>query len=315
MDGRFRDVKYFLSTGGVSYEIGKKAIDEGYKVCAVRYNAEKGIAEHYIAENHDELQESIGSKYIQSYTVDGFKSINRKEKYFVTGTPCQIDSFRRYIRKFKVEDNFLLLDFFCHGVPSMWLWKKYCLDIEKKHGKIARALWRNKESGWKNSYSLRIECNQAEKKHVYTSSLQKDDVFYKFFLGDRCLGCACYDSCKFKYTNSSADIRIGDAWGNHYKNNDEGVCSVLTLSEKGETWIKKSNLNLEVLSLDVVTEGQMRNNACRTPDYHKVQRVLSDSNATISNVYDVIKRREFVKKIINRLKHPRRTLTNFLKRL
>ena len=66
----------------------------------MRYNTELARAEHYIATTIDELRPSIGSKYIQSYTINGFSSINRKQKYLVTGTPCQIDSFRRYIRNF-----------------------------------------------------------------------------------------------------------------------------------------------------------------------------------------------------------------------
>lgn len=67
----------------------------------------------------EELIPSIGSKYIQSYTEEAFKKIDRKQKYLVTGTPCQIDSFRRFIRKFRCEDNFILMDFYCHCVPSM----------------------------------------------------------------------------------------------------------------------------------------------------------------------------------------------------
>ena len=111
--------------GGVGFEVGALLLNRGYKVCGVRYNADNNRAEHYIASDVRELIQSAGSKYIQSYTVDAFKAINRKEKYLVTGTPCQIDSFRRYIQKFRCEDNFVLLDFFCHGVPSMFVWQKY----------------------------------------------------------------------------------------------------------------------------------------------------------------------------------------------
>lgn len=124
-------VRRKCSSGGVGFELGLKVLEDGYKVCGVRYNADSQRAEHYIATTREELIPSIGSKYIQSYTVDGFKTINRKEKYLVTGTPCQIDSFRRYIRKFKIEDNFILMDFFCHSVPSMLAWKKYLAMIEK----------------------------------------------------------------------------------------------------------------------------------------------------------------------------------------
>ena len=97
-------VRRKCSSGGVGFELGSTFIKKGYKVCGVRYNAEKNQAEHYIATTIEELIPSIGSKYIQSYTVDGFRKIKRKEKYLITGTPCQIDSFRRYIQKFKVED-------------------------------------------------------------------------------------------------------------------------------------------------------------------------------------------------------------------
>ena len=96
-------VRRKCSSGGVGFELGRTLINNGYKVCGVKYNPDSNRAEHYIATTVEELIPSIGSKYIQSYTVDGFKAINRKEKYLVTGTPCQIDSFRRYIRKFRLE--------------------------------------------------------------------------------------------------------------------------------------------------------------------------------------------------------------------
>ncbi len=86
-------VRRKCSSGGVGFEVGRTLIGEGYKVCGVRYNAERNRAEHNVATTIEELIPSIGSKYIQSYTVDGFKAINRNEKYLVTGTPCQIDSF------------------------------------------------------------------------------------------------------------------------------------------------------------------------------------------------------------------------------
>lgn len=90
-------VRRKCSSGGVGFEVGRTLISQGYKVCGVRYDVDKNRAEHYVASTVEELIPSIGSKYIQSYTVDGFKAIDRKEKYLVTGTPCQIDSFRRYV--------------------------------------------------------------------------------------------------------------------------------------------------------------------------------------------------------------------------
>ena len=157
-------VRRKCSSGGVGFEIGRFLLGQGYKVCGVRYNAEKGIAEHYIAATVEELIQSIGSKYIQSYTVDGFKAINRKEKYLVTGTPCQIDSFRRYIQRFHCEDNFVLMDFFCHGVPSMLAWKKYLGMVEKITGKATYVSWRNKFTGWHDSWAMSIDGEKTGEK-------------------------------------------------------------------------------------------------------------------------------------------------------
>lgn len=150
-------VRQRCSSGGVGFELGKHLIGKGYKVCAVRYNAEKNQAEHYIATTVEELLHSIGSKYIQSYTVDGFRAISRKEKYLVTGTPCQIDSFRHYIQRFHCEENFVLMDFFCHGVPSKLMWNKYAVEAEKKVGKLTYVSWRNKRTGWHDSWAMAMD--------------------------------------------------------------------------------------------------------------------------------------------------------------
>ena len=72
-----KTIRRKCSSGGVGFELGRMLIKKEYKVCGVRYNAEKNQAEHYIATTVDELIQSIGCKYIQSYTLDGFKAINR----------------------------------------------------------------------------------------------------------------------------------------------------------------------------------------------------------------------------------------------
>ena len=216
------------SSGGISFELGKVLIGKGYKVCGVRYNPNLNRAEHYIATSVEELIPSIGSKYVQSYTVDGFKTINRKQKFLVTGTPCQIDSFRRYIQKFHCEENFVLMDFFCHSVPSMLLWQKYLNEVEKITGKITYVSWRNKSTGWHDSWSMSI----MGKKSFYNSRLSQGDIFYQLFLGDFCTNPACRNKCKYKYNNSSADIRVGDLWGKTYSQNEEGISAVIRYTSK-----------------------------------------------------------------------------------
>ncbi len=82
------------SSGGIAYEIARHYIELGYKICAVRYNPRSRRAEHYIASTKEELLQSAGSKYLQSYTIDGFSQIELNKNYVIIGTPCQIDMWR-----------------------------------------------------------------------------------------------------------------------------------------------------------------------------------------------------------------------------
>lgn len=178
-----RYVRRKSSSGGAGFEIGKFLLNEGYKVCGVRYIPERTRAEHFVATTKEELVQSMGSKYIQSYTLDAFKSLNRKEKYLVTGTPCQIDSFRRYVRKFRCEENFILLDFFCHGVPSLLMWQKYSEWAEQQVGTITYASWRNKWNGWHDSWAMGIDGKEHGEKidwhDSYNLLIREKKVFYK----------------------------------------------------------------------------------------------------------------------------------------
>lgn len=254
-------VRRKCSSGGVGFELGRYFIKNGYKVVGCQYNVEKNQAEHYIASTVEELIPSIGSKYIQSYTVDGFKQINRKEKYLVIGTPCQIDSFRRYIQRFHCEDNFVLMDFFCHGVPSKLMWDKYVKWAEKKVGKFTYVSWRNKHNGWHDSWAMLIK----GEKGCLNSKLSEGDIFYKLFLGDFCMNPACRKNCRFKYDKSSADIRIGDAWGKIYKKDEDGVSIAVAFTEKGNDILKSCNVVLEEHDFVKIAEGQMRRNCNKAP--------------------------------------------------
>lgn len=263
-DGR---VRRSSSSGGVVYEISKYLIERGFKVCGVRYNVEQERAEHYLATTIDDLSESIGSKYLQSYSIPGLKGLNKKDKFVVIGTPCQIDSLRRYIKRFKCEDIFILVDFFCHGVPSYLLWKKYIKESESKVGKVLSVSWRNKWRkqeneglNWHDSWDMHL----TAEKGTIQSKLSEGDLFYRFFIGNYCLNDCCYDKCRFKYTSSSADIRVGDCWGKEYKNNKEGVSAVLALTEKGAALLNDlKTCSFYEKDLSIVTEGQLRTTVVR----------------------------------------------------
>lgn len=280
-DGNQRKIS---TSGGVSAEIAKILMSNGYKFCGVRYNPIYNIAEHYIAKNTEEISASFGSKYIQSYTENAFLEIDRKQKYLVTGTPCQIASFRRYIQKFHCEENFVLVDFFCHGVPSKLMWDKYVNERCPNLRDIKHVSWRNKEKGWQNSYCVTIESSKG--KHQTWGA---NDDFITLFIGDACLGKACYDSCKFKYDHSVADIRIGDLWGNTYSHDTEGVCAAIAFTERGEHVLHQANLELRELTFEEVAGGQMRHCAIRPWYYERTMKVIKSPDNSLSSLAAMVR--------------------------
>ncbi len=279
------NVRRKCSSGGVGFEVGRYLLCQGYKVCGVRYNTDRNQAEHYIATTVEELIPSIGSKYIQSYTVDAFKSINRKEKYLVVGTPCQIDSFRRYILKFKCESNFVLMDFFCHGVPSKLMWDKYVRWAEEKVGKLTYVSWRNKQTGWHDSWAMTIGNDNKEK---IFSRLSQGDRFYELFLGDFCTNPACLNNCKYKYDQSAADIRIGDLWGNTYKENEDGVSALVLFTNRGFQALSNVNIKMTIHSFDIVAEGQMNKRGHASPLSSYLWRLLKSNISISSSLFGIL---------------------------
>ena len=309
------DIRRKCSSGGIGFEIGKQLIEQGYKVVGCRYNVETERAEHYVASTKDELVQSIGSKYIQSYTEEAFRQIDKKQKHLVVGTPCQIDSFRRMIKRFHCEDNFVLMDFFCHCVPSMHAWRAYTKMQEKKVGKLTYASWRNKfEYGWHDSWIMGIDGENTskpidwhanyeklieEKDSFIKSRWSEGDIFYRLFLEDVCLGPQCQDQCKFKYDQSSADIRVGDLWGKTYENDESGVSALVAFTEKGREIVDGlEGVSLQEHSFEVVAEGQMKENAQAKVLAPVVMWMLRNKVPMRGGLYQIVL---FAQRVINKI--------------
>ncbi len=268
--------RHSSTSAGFITELCRKYITFGYKIIAVRYNYKKNIAEHFIATTANDLDSAKGSKYIQSLPFEALKSINQNDYYIVVGTPCMIASFKNWICLRGIDSHFILVDFFCHGLPSYFMWQKYHQHISNQVGNIQHIKWRNKENGWQDSTSVQAVGDKGK----YISFHSKGDLFFNFFLGNRCLNTCCYDDCVFKSTHSMADIRVGDFWGSKYADNQLGINSILTFTDQGKNVI----LNLspcEVIaeSVETIIQGQMKTNAKRSPAFDYVKKALKKDTA------------------------------------
>lgn len=236
------------SSGGICYELAKDAIESGKKVCACVYDYEKHRAVHKVIECVEELAETRGSKYFQSYTTEAFEKIFDGNEWVVFGTPCQIAAIDKMARFKNMRDNYVLVDFFCHGTPSMNLWKKYI--GEHNGSEIKKIEFRSKEFGW-HKFSLKFFYRDNT-----TESDYQENMFYRFFFNNLILNNSCYD-CHFKALKSCSDIRVGDFWGEKYADDTVGVSCCVVFSEKGDALMNSMNkqcvIKDEVLS-DVLEE-------------------------------------------------------------
>ena len=123
----------------------------GGKVFGAKFSDDFSII-HSWTDNVEDLKEFRGSKYVQSAINESLKECEKflKEGTLVlfTGTPCQIQGLRKFLRK--DYDNLLTVDIICHGVPSVLMWKKYIDFHEKRAGsKVVKTGFRRKDCGWR----------------------------------------------------------------------------------------------------------------------------------------------------------------------
>lgn len=252
------------SSGGVSSELISTALYLGMNAIAVKYNIHTNKPEHYIITTLEEVKNARGSKYLQSDISIATKDIDWNKKYLIIGTPCQIASIRQYVKFRNKDENFIFVDFFCHGVPSFRLWRSYLKMHKIDPHDIKHVKFRTKDFGWQESSKVFIDAGAKTVK----PNRHKKDVFFEWFLGDRCLAKACYDSCRFKQLNSYADIRIGDLWGKDFMNDKIGVSGIITLTQRGEIFLNSChNIMKDEVRPEVVLEGQMGKNAVRAQSY------------------------------------------------
>lgn len=198
------------SSGGVFTAIAEKIIKTGGKVFGAKFSEDFKSVIHSWTDDLYGLKDFRGSKYLQSNVNNSFKECERflkaGEKVLFSGTPCQIQGLKKYLRK--EYDNLLTIDFICHGVPSPLLWQKYVEYHENiAASKVVKTSSRRKNCGWK-MYSLWFAfANHSE----YSKTLDKDP-YMQMFLKDVCLRQSCYN-CPAKGIYRVSDVTIADFWG------------------------------------------------------------------------------------------------------
>lgn len=222
-----------VTSGGVADALAKEFVNQGFVCIGVTYKEYNHRAEHVVASTTEETDAFRGSKYIQSYSFDAFKELVRNvrtTRYAVFGLPCHIYAINKFLTMRNIREKCVLVDLFCHGCPSMHVWRKYEGNIRKHVGNIRfdEVLFRSKVKGW-GAFHIEVD---ADGKKVFVSTPQKDE-FYSLFFSDMVLNDACAD-CKLRSTMEYTDIRLGDFWGKRFLSDKRGVSAVAIVTERGK---------------------------------------------------------------------------------
>jgi len=298
------------SSGGIAYCLANYGIHNGYGICGVIMNYKMFRAEHRVFMPGEEVNALKGSKYLQS-NPSAFTDIivklqaDKDLKFIVFGTPCQVAGYNQILRRKKLRDRVILVDIFCHGVPSNLLWSKYLGWLERKKkvrkNDIMSVTFRDKNYSW-HQYYMHIKTSSQNGEGIdYVANTDKDP-FLKIFTMGAVNQKSCF-TCLYR-NQSAADIRLGDYWGTYYKNTEEGVSMVLVNTPEGMDLMNAIREKI-VLSKRSITErfGQQHTNY-QYPKYYDVSfEILLDEKAELKSIinlyengHDRIKKK--VKKIV-----------------
>lgn len=284
------EVREHTTSGGVADVMARELIKQGYKCVGVIYDTESNRAKGAVAETVEEAEGFRGSKYIQSLSVEAFKEVVKyckNQKFAIFGLPCQIYAIDRYLRTRGCRDSHLLVDLYCHGCPSLYVWKKYVDEIVARYDakKVLSVNFRSKVRGWGNFYVVVVV--EGVSYPIEVVSPRINDGFYEMFFSDLVLNDSCPD-CKLRSTLEYADIRLGDFWGHSYVMNHKGVSGVSVMTEHGSKVFDAISSSLEV-------QSQKFNNFLPYQSYGKTYRFnpekrkkllaeLSDKSLTLEQV-------------------------------
>lgn len=203
-----------------------------------------------------------GSKYVQCDTGESFalveKDLEAGRTVFFTGTPCQIDGLKCFLKK--NYDNLLSADLICHGVPSLQYFLDYIAYLEKKvDGRVENLNFRSKQNnGWSLAGTYEYISNKTKQKKR-KRLFYYNSYYYSYFLSGYIYRESCY-TCKYANLNRVGDFTLGDLWGVEGMGvpfyTDNGCSLVIVNSKKAQSILDA----VDIMCYEISVEDAVKNN-------------------------------------------------------
>ena len=238
LSARHRDPEILAQSqsGGAFSAVAVPVLNDGGVVYGAAFD-QSHLVRHLRVDSIEGLAALRGSKYVQSDLSDIFRQVRSDLrngiKVLFCGSPCQVAGLKSYIPE-NLQENLLLVDFVCHGVPSPAVWKDY-LAYMSRRGTIAKACFRDKQvGGWKKHTET----------FTYSDGTKKvADSFRVLFYKNIMLRHSCA-VCPYNILNHKSDVTIADFWGVDellpQMDGQQGTSMIVCNTEKGQEMMKKA---------------------------------------------------------------------------
>lgn len=214
------------ASGGIFYALAESVIAEGGSVFGAMLD-EQFQVKHICVENAENLPLLQKSKYVQSFIGDSYKVALNKlkdgKKVLFSGTPCQVAAMKSFAGK--ANENLILVEVVCHGIPSQKMFNDYMASLIVKQGVIKDYVfcYKRKQNNGMNKYLAFT----TKKNKIFVKNWPQDS-YNAFFMEAKNYQECCY-SCKFAKAERVADLTLCDYWHwDSYHKNDFPACSTLS---------------------------------------------------------------------------------------
>ena len=246
------------TSGGAFSALAEVVLNQGGVVFGAAYTDDLRI-EHIEVTDEVGLEKLRLSKYAQSYVGKCFTQVKTRLKegrpVMFVGTPCQVAGLKNFLHE--DYNNLLLVDFICHGVPSIDMLQSYLHWLEERHGKVSHINFRDKRKGWYDA--LRVIKSENGKEKVMRG---RDDNYWVGFSVNNNLQESCYH-CLAQVFPRCSDITIADFWGlgqkisfGYKEEIEKGVSMIAVYNNKALHCLKEASTNLFIMER---TESEMIN--------------------------------------------------------
>lgn len=276
------ELRQSSASGGAFAALAEKILVDG-GVCYGAVQNDDFDVSHVRCDTLEKLGLLQGTKYVQSDMSGCYENVKEDlehgKKVLFSGTPCQVDALKHYVKTKNIDDdNLYLCDIICHGVPSPAFFKDFITWLEQHYkSRVVSYKFRSKTISWRgNSCHVVLEDGRELKNDRISSA------FMNVYYSGRITRNSCYE-CKYTSLDRISDITISDFWGLENTlpafEDSLGVSMVMVNTEKGQSLFDKAEGQKAEADIAFAKQPQLHKPCDKPLDIEQCKKIYSEQGA------------------------------------